>query len=174
MTNALSDWVGTDNRDRLDLKLEQLLQRQILLGDQPAAQQALHNLNIGNLTKEIALKGYLFQAPAPAPATAPNAAGPPGYNHDCRLNPWVPLDQLELHCDTLNSVAYVILPKMKWLSPARCEHTANKMTKQSLQAQSAEYFSNDSYPLMIAALDTSGHESNRFFITSNIWPEVNG
>jgi hypothetical protein len=174
MTSALSDWVGPDNRDRLDLKLEQLLQRQILLGDQPAAQHALHNLNIVNLTKEIALKGYLFQAPAPAPATAPNTAGPPGYNHDCRLNPWVPLDQLELHCDTLNAVAYMMLPKMKWLSPACCEHTADNMTKQSLQAQSAEYLSQGSYPLMIAALDESGRESSRFFITSNTWPELNG
>jgi hypothetical protein len=68
----------------------------------------------------------------------------------------------------------MMLPKMKWLSTAYCEHTADKMTKHALQAQSGEHFSRGSYPLMIAALDEFGHESSRFFITSNRWPEVNG
>ncbi|MFL3654063.1 MAG: DUF1853 family protein [Halioglobus sp.] len=171
--SALSDWVGPDNRDRLDLKLEQLLKRQILLGDHCAAQHTLRDLNILNLTKEIALKGYLFQAPAPAPATAANAAGPRGYNADCRLNPWVPIDQVHRHCNGLDAMTYMILPKMKWLSPACCGHTADTMAKEALQAHSAEHFSRDSYPLMIAALDEAGNESSRFFLTPSTWPEIN-
>ena len=167
--SALSDWVGPDNRDRLDLKLEQLLRRQILLGDHPAAQPALQSLKIPKLIKEIALKGYLFQAPANAPCNA----GPPGYNHDCRLHSWVPFNQLESYCDTLKAVDYMLLPKMQWLSPVQREHTAETLTKHALKNQSAKHFSQDSYPLMIAALNESGRESSRFFITPNTWPQIN-
>lgn len=167
LMSACSDWVGPDSHDRLDLKLEQLFQRQILLGDHPAAQYALQDLKINNLGKEIALKGYLFQAPTIA---LPNA-GPPSYNHDCKLNPWVPFDQVALHCDTLHASDYMILPKMKWLSPAYCQHAEPKMTKHTLRNRSAEHFSHSTYPLMIAALNESGCESSRFFITPNTWPQ---
>lgn len=170
LASTLSDWVGPDNRDRLDLKLKQLLQRQILLGDHPAAQPALQNLKIESLIKEIALKGYLFQAPAEASYNA----GPPGYNHDCRLHHWVPFDQLASYCDALNAADYMVLPKMKWLSPAHCEHTAEKLTPYALRNQSIKHLSHDSYPIMIAALNESGSESSRFFVTPNTWPRISG
>ena len=167
--SALSDWVGPDNRDRLDLKLTQLLQRQILLGDHTASQKTLRELRIGSLRKEVSFKGHLFQ---PQPMTT-NTSGPPGYNGDCRLSAWVAFDQIESHYKILNAPSYMILPKMQWLSPACCESPGDAMTQEALQAQLTQYFTQDYYPLLVAALDESSNETSRFFITSNTWPEVN-
>ena len=164
-SNGLSEWVGPDNRDRLDLKLQQLLQRQILLGDHPAAQQTLTGLGIDKLSKEIALKGYLFQA-------APHTTGPEGYNYDCRLNSWVSFNKIRPHCSTLNATTYLIPPKMKWLSPIYCDHACETMTEDELQTHLTRYFAQDYYPLLIAALDDSGNELSRFFATSKNWPDI--
>jgi hypothetical protein len=62
---------------------------------------------------------------------------------------------------------------MQWLSPACCESPGDAMTQEALQAQLTQYFTQDYYPLLVAALDESSNETSRFFITSNTWPEVN-
>lgn len=164
---SCQDWVGPDNRDRLDLKLNQLLQRQILLSQTPAAKQTLCNLGVGELTREVALKGYLFQPDSTAPPP------PPGYNHDCKLSHWVVCDQIESHCAALNAKAYLILPKMRWLCAARCGNPADALTRLELQSRAAQHFRHDHYPLLIAALDQYGSESSRFFVTPEHWPESN-
>lgn len=169
-TNAAataSDWVGPDNRDRLDLKLEQLLERQILLGDHPVSQQALRERGIATLSKEIALKGYLFQPLV----TSERSPTPPGYNSDCKLSHWVRYDQLQSHCNSLASDTYSLLPKMQWLCPAHGDNLTVKMTQQKIELLAAHHFQHDNYPIMIAALDKSGSEASRFFVTPQTWPD---
>jgi hypothetical protein len=159
------DWLGPDNRDRLDLKLDQLLERQILLAENPVAKQQLADLGVTDPIKEIALKGYLFEPrdnPPPAPAA---------YNHDCPMNYWLEYDQIQSHSNELNADAFQILPKMRWLSRASGDRPGELVRAKQLVASVTSYFENDTYPLLIVAVNSDGLESRRFFLTPNHWPE---
>ncbi len=158
------EWLGPDQRDRLETKLEQLLRRQIALGDAPAAKQKLRVMGIDTLAREIALKGYLFQPGAAAPPP------PPGHNPASTLNCWRTFQELPSHCDALDATTFTILPRMRWLSPARCD-TAARMTQQELLAELPRHWESDHYPLLIAALDEKLSESSRFFVTPGPWPQ---
>jgi hypothetical protein len=159
-----NEWLGPDNRDRLDTKTDQLLQRQIQLSEQTPAKAALHDLGIDKLTKEIALKGYLFQPKFAAPPP------PPGYNHDCRLNVWVTCSQLRSHCDSLTTQSYLLVTKMKWLCSAHLHQPKEALNMEQLQNQVMRHFDDDTYPLLIATLDRYGAETARFFVTPEHWP----
>ncbi|MEZ5572463.1 MAG: DUF1853 family protein [Halioglobus sp.] len=159
------DWWGPDRRDRLDTKLEQLLQRQILLGDLPAAQSKLSALNMGKVAREIALKGYLFW---PGHATM---HAPAGYNNACARNIWLRFDALAAHMATIDAQTALILPKMRWLSKVQCATAITRLSPSALVQQLAQDFSQDRYPRLIVALNRDGSELSRFFVTPNFWPE---
>lgn len=66
---ALSQWLGPECRDRLDLKLGRLLQHQLPLIDTPVCQQAIAEAGIqlqGPIISALWLKGRLFHAFEPA------------------------------------------------------------------------------------------------------------
>jgi hypothetical protein len=44
------------------------------------------------------------------------------------------------------------------------------LTAEELSSQMALHFEADHYPLLVAALDSSGVESARFFVTLPDWP----
>lgn len=159
------EWLGPDQRDRLATKLDQLLHRQILLGDAPAAKEILQNLGVDALTREIALKGYLFQPQCDAPPP------PPGFNRACNLSYWITYDEVAAHNATLTAAAFAILPKMRWLSPAHCKQSGESLSQAELLLRITQLLENDHYPLLIAALDSNGEESSRFFVTPGHWPD---
>lgn len=166
-SGSASEWLGPDNRDRLDLKLDQLLQRQILLAGQPAARPLLHDIGIDSnqLDREIALKGYLFQHTAGTPAP------PPAFNHRNLLSHWVPLEALDNIVAARAYPAFKCLPKMQWLSRAQANGRDEIMSVEALRATLARYFEREQYPLLIAALDDRLLESSRFFVTPSQWPD---
>ncbi len=157
-------WLGLDRRDRLDIKLEQLLQRQIVLGDNPAAKQILAELGVSGMSKEIVLKGYLFQAHN---ATSPL---PPGYNVECPLSRWVTTDQLASHCAELDAQSFLALPRMRWLSAAHSASPREATGLAELQNNLTHHFRQYDQPLLIAALDGNGVEESRFIVTPRGWP----
>ncbi|CAA0100639.1 Uncharacterised protein [Halioglobus japonicus] len=159
------EWLGPDQRDRLKTKLDQLLQRQIALGEAPAAKRKLQDMGIADMAREIALKGYLFQPLNEAPPP------PPGFNQACPMSNWVTYRQLESHCASLGATRFAILPKMQWLSAALCDAHETQLTQAELLAQLPTRWDDDHYPLLIAALDEQHSESSRFFVTPGIWPE---
>jgi hypothetical protein len=145
------------------------MQRQIQLGNQPAAQQVLEKLGITALAREVEIKGYLFRP-------AQDALPPPyGFNPDGRLCHHVELPHLDTYiaeCDSGSTSRYLMLPKHHWLSPASLGvdtalNSAN--LGDCLHKQLAE----DSRPRLIAALDPTDQESHRFFVTAAGWPVTN-
>jgi hypothetical protein len=159
------EWLGPDQRDRLETKLDQLLQRQILLGDAPEAKRQLAEIGIGDMSREIALKGYLFQPLHDAPPP------PPACNDECAMNYWMSYGQLDSHCATLDAAGFIILPKMCWLSPALCPTADQWLTRQALKELLPTQWESDHYPLLIATLDEKGAETSRFFVTPGHWPD---
>jgi len=156
------EWLGPDSVDRLDAKLDQLLHRQIMLGDNPIARHKLQELGIRKLLREVALRGCLFE-PFGASATPP-----PAYNTDCELGTWVSIAQLPRLYATLDNAKYVILPRMKWLCAAASEDARELLDAQQMQRRVLQHFARDSHPLLVAIMGNPMRPP--FFITPDTWP----
>ncbi|MBL4637086.1 MAG: hypothetical protein JKY56_24745, partial [Kofleriaceae bacterium] len=59
-----------------------------------------------------------------------------------------------------------LLPKADWLAPAQ---SAQAMASTEFQTEIRNYFSTDSRPPLIAAIDDKGQEIARGFIVPNDW-----
>ena len=158
------EWLGPNTRDRLDLKLRQLLGRQIGLGQQPCARRQLHELGIGDMAREIAFKGYLFQ-PHDDPLPPP-----PGFNPQLAFSRWLPLRALPQFLAATPEEQFQPLPRMRWLSPLQASggepFLGRSMLLERLQSLASAQ--------LVAAVDDEGRETYRFFVTPDNWPANDG
>lgn len=160
------EWLGPSSQDRLDLKLNQLLQRQIQLAEHPVAREQLAALGIANPAKEIAIKGYLFQSlsdPLPPPF---------GYNAQCRLQHWIPVNKLATQLPDLQAERYALLNKSRWLSPAHAGSEDNIWRRPELVERLQSLLADSPRARLVAGLDAAGLEQCRFFVTPGDWPAV--
>jgi hypothetical protein len=155
-------WLGPDTRERLDVKLTQLLERQIRLSEAPAAGPLLAGLGVESPLREIALKGYLFQPLA-------GALPPPGYNNENPMNDWLRPGDLADYCATNKLDSFHLLQKMQWLSRAQV-HEAGSLDREQLHTAIGTH----DYPLLVASLDDLGTECRRFFVVPEQWPDAKG
>ena len=160
------EWLGPSSRDRLDLKLKQLLRRQIQLGEHPVARAQLSALGIESPAQEIAIKGYLFQSlsdPLPPPF---------GYNTQCRLQHWIPVDKLAAQLPLLAPERYLLLDKSRWLSPVRAQGEDTIMHRPELLERLQSLLADSPRARLVTGLDAAGLELCRFFVTPGDWPVV--
>ncbi len=155
------EWLGPNTVDRLDLKLERLLQHQSRLSLDPAGSELLASREIEHPLREIALRGALFQ-PAQDPLSPPA-----GYNPALLPLPrWYALP----YWRTLVAprARFVILPRLRWLSPLR--HGNDALGPEELSAKLEQHFARGGRPQLLAEVDERGDESRRFFLTAGSWP----
>lgn len=163
-------WLGPNNRDRLDLKITHLMTRQIRLGERPEAVKLLESQGIKDLLQEVEIKGYLFNSRAnPLPE-------PPGFNPARSLHEWVKLENLPHMLEQSPASSYVLQPRALWLadfqrSAAGSELTVPELNGRELTAWLVQQLGTDPKPQLVAALDASGDEISRFFVTSQHWPD---
>mgnify|MGYP003380575279 CR=1 FL=1 len=158
------EWLGPNTKDRLDLKLGQLLQRQIRLGEYPQARRQLAARGVTSLAQEIAIKGYLFRShrdPLPPPF---------GFNPQLALAQWLPVNALAQQLETLDTERFLLLPKLRWLSPAQLGAGDDIFSRCGLLKRLQSLLAVSPRAQLIAAIDNSGKESSRFFVTPNDWP----
>ena len=157
-------WLGPDRADRLDLKMGHMLQRQIRLSEQQAAEEQLQQLGIEHPLQEIALRGHLFQPPA-SPIRPPLACHP-----DVRLHHWLHHAEARAYLAQRHEQVFCIAPKMHWLGPMHQPPVDRQLGGEALLDALERYFEQESYPLLITALDQDLTEAGRFFITPDQWP----
>ena len=161
-----SEWLGPNTDDRLDRKIEHLMQRQIALSDNLAAREQLSGLGIFALGREVEIKGYLFQScidPLPPPY---------GFNPARHLDRHVEVTLFSAHLHTLDKRStggYLILPRSQWLSAARIDIEA-ALSREEVLSKLHCQLAADRRPQLVAALDKTGGESRRFFVTPPAWP----
>tara|TARA_R110002110_G_scaffold157570_1_gene354470 strand:- start:15549 stop:16487 length:939 start_codon:yes stop_codon:yes gene_type:complete len=160
--NAMVTWLGPNTVDRLDLKLQRLLQHQSRLSLDPAARTLLADRGAEQPLREIALRGTLFQ-----PARD-RLAPPPGYNPALPLLQWHALPAWRALAPA--AARFVILPRLRWLSPLL--HGTGALAPEMLATQMAHYFSRGGRPQLIAQVDEHGCEITRFFLTDCDWPGI--
>ncbi len=163
---AVDSFVGPNLADSLGAKMRKILDRQLMLGQHPAAQMHLPQ---AVASAQALVKGWLF------------------YHHDDALLPlaiglsqahcrgfWCTLMELEAKLEELSAERLVILPRLSWLAPARVSPDA-ALDKSQLQGALAAQFSQSSMPVLVADLQQSKDgdyllETSRGFIVPDDWP----
>ncbi len=152
-------FLGPSLADMLSTKMRKILDRQLALGQHPAAQ--IH-LPQPLAAAQALVKGWLFYhagSRAALPSSGLSAAHCRGF--------WCALEEL----DALEGEHFVLLPRLSWLAPARVA-AAECISRASLKAELAAYFSQNSTPVLVALAEVDGAvalEADRGFIVPDDW-----
>ena len=153
------DFIGPNLSDSLGQKMNKILHRQLILGQHPVAQSYL----TGPLVSAQALvKGWLFYPDQDF--VVPGALGISATH--CR-GYWTALSLLTID----NATRYVILPRLRWLAPAK---VLRKDTLNATEVRLAldAHFSHDRAPVLLVTLRACGDEEleiTRGFVVPDDW-----
>jgi hypothetical protein len=161
-------FIGPGTRDRLDLKLDRVFQHQLLLGDCIAGQQALPR-GIKLDKTQAFIKGYLFYH-----AAAFNKDSIQGISAFHLSGWWIRHTLDELPQASTDS-RWIILPRMRWLSPAHLPADAEVMSLETLNKLLAAHFSLNHDALLLFELHRTKYgwqEISRGFAVCGTWPVI--
>lgn len=151
-------FVGPSLADTLGAKMGKILQRQLALGQHPAAQPLLP----GPVAAAGALvKGWLFYRQGGGVRQVPGVSAA-----HCRGS-WCPLEEL----DPVPGQLYAILPRLWWLAPARLD-LDQAMPAAALRENLAQRFASGGVPQLVALLEPDGaqaRETSRLFVVPDDW-----
>ena len=164
-------FIGPGTRDRLDLKLDRVFHHQLLLGRTTAGQHALPQGVRLDKTQAF-IKGYLFyhasilSKSAISGISARHLSG--WWVHHARGN--VPQSSADSR--------WIILPRLRWLAPARLSENASVMTYSGLKTRLEEHFNVSTEAILVfemARIAAGGwQEKTRGFVVCSTWPVLNG
>ncbi|MFC0252480.1 DUF1853 family protein [Massilia consociata] len=156
----LSALVGPNLADSLGAKMRKVFERQLNLGEHPAAQALLPR----PVARARALvKGWLFYPSGSWPDMRGIAAG------HCR-GFWCSLDEI----DMLAGEEFLILPRLQWLAPFRAASAVWMLSRGQLRAELEANFETSSTPVLVSVvrhLPGQIEEVERGFIVPNDWRE---
>lgn len=152
--------VGPNLADSLGAKMRKIVERQLVLGEHPAAQALLER---PVARAQALVKGWLFY-----PVDAGGIAPMRGIHPDHCRGFWCALDEL----DRLPDTGYVILPKLQWLAPYSSQSAAGLLTRAALHAALTAQFAASDGPVLVARVQESTGlvtEVDRGFIVPATW-----
>ena len=158
-------FVGPNLADTLGAKMGKIMDRQLQLSHHPAAQAYLP-MPVSHA--EALVKGWLFYRD-------PAVVLPPlmGVAADHCRGFWC--TRSELRADAAyDDVTYAILPRLRWLAPARLP-AAETLSPDALQAALLAMCALDPAPVLVAAMERHGDvalESSRGFVVPDDWREL--
>lgn len=161
---GLGGYIGTMTRDRLDLKVERLRDKQLHLAQTAAGSAALPCPGEPVLARAL-FKGWLFY-PANltiSPATAVSTLHLSGW--------WMRWGSREFNLPP--NLRWCVLDRLAWLSPLLRKNTDKLWAEADFIVMLAGYFASHGVPLLIAGLmpTVNGWEEvSRGFVLSREWP----
>lgn len=153
-------FVGPNLSDTLGAKMRKILDRQLALGQHPAA---LKHLPQALFAAQALIKGWLFYRLDALATTADGVS-----SQHCR-GWWCSLQELDAHA----ADCCVILPRLSWLAPARLPFSAGH-ARSTLANQLADNFQTDTMPVLVASLaerDGCLVETSRGFVVPDDWQQ---
>ena len=119
----LSDWIGPNSADRLDLKLDRLINHQLPLIHDPRARthidqwiegKGMPSIDATGLHQQLVMKGWLFEHYQ----NANQREDGPFVNPDCMTGIWLHFNELLPWLTTTSSEYkhWILLPRLHWLS----------------------------------------------------------
>lgn len=163
----LKHWVGPGLKDRLDLKVQRLLEHQLALTHTPEGRGLIRHLGLVSPTPVCLLKGRLFYPPQAGTEWAPHSAAP-GHPRGW----WLPQAGFLTHYGDAG-LHWIRLPKEHWLTevapPVRIGEVQSASALVETLVQAAD---NRAAAVIGLALDDHGEyrEATRGFVTPTLWP----
>lgn len=161
-------FIGPGTRDRLDLKLERVFQHQLVLGHTHAGQRALpQGLQLDKT--QAFIKGYLFYH---ASCLGRLAISGISAAHLCG---WWVRHTLENLPQASAGSRWIILPRLRWLAPARLPDDALVMTYATLGSKLDEHFSSSKESVLVFEMTRVAdewQEKSRGFVVCSSWPII--
>jgi hypothetical protein len=166
--NKLEHWVGPQTRDRLDVKLSKLQNKQFPFLQHPQTQQVLSDNGITTQWQQaLILKGYLFHH------RTQETILPKAVSKDSPIQYWCHSQEIGLSIPRHSY--FVLLPKHEWLGPYAGLHidvwdfeTTIENVKQHFDQPTPNY------ALMLAHVEKHKDnwiEKNRWMVVHDGWPE---
>lgn len=162
-------FIGPGTRDRLDLKLDKVFQQQLVLGQSPAGQLALPP-GIKLDKTQAFIKGYLFYH-----ASTSGNLSIQGVS-TAHLSGWWVRHTRDTLPQTSSDSRWIILPRLRWLAPARLPEDALVMNLSALNTMLDEHFSMNNDALLVFEMTHTEtgewHEISRGFVVCSNWPII--
>lgn len=164
-----SQWFGPGCKDRLDIKLNRMIDKQTQLSTTEEGSSTLEKLGVAQPQREICLKGYFFY---PFNETM---HPPQQSHHNHSRGYWLPFQSI--NCLEPQS-AWHIMKKEQWLAPAslnpkRLKVSSTLLNRKNLNSEIESRLSDNPFPIMVANIQASNGgfiEQGRYFITPDDWP----
>ena len=172
--NSLDQYIGPYGNDRLDLKLQLLFGKQVLLSETEEGRKTLSvDGEMPELRSLALVKGYLFD-PLTEVGLGPESATP-GLSSRCLRGYWVTVEKLADVVRRSPKSLWSIVPKLEWLSPCLRERSHGMLTADRLLEVVSSNMQSDPKPILIAELQEASHldiysEAARAFIVPSHWP----
>lgn len=164
---AAEYFVGPNLADTLDAKMEKILNRQLALGQHRAAQACLPQ---PVARAQALVKGWLFYHHDPVTAQMS-----PGVSAAHCRGFWCSLAEFgeRRYGSATAGEGFLVLPRLAWLAPARCD--ARDMLDHDTMLQHLQaHFAEQTMPLMLAVMSGEGRQAlevARGFIVPDDWRE---
>ena len=167
--NEQRAFIGPGTQDRLDLKMDKVFQQQLQLGLTHAGLRALPpDIKLDRV--QALIKGYLFYH-----ASSNSSMATPGVSRD-HLSGWWIRHGLDSLPEASTHRRWMLLPRLRWLAPARAETEADTLSDSGLTKCLDVHFNISKEALLVFEMtpDTSGiwQEKSRGFIVCSSWPDI--
>lgn len=164
---AARDWLGPGRRDRLDRKLDHLLQHQLPLAGSSAARGLLQAYGCARPHSSPWLGGYLFY-PWPTPCSAPAQSA-----DDHLRGRWLRRSAWPAWL-AANPGCWQPLTRLHWLAPAACD-AAERWSAAQLAGWLNELPGDATPRLLVQLQEEAGgrwQERQRIFLVDDRWPQA--
>ncbi len=178
-------WLGPQCKDRLDVKMDKMINSQIKLSSKDSGKQALRSINIdpdaNSIKSQLLVKGYLFYP------TTPSVIAPVFCNQSHLRGRWFTLSEFSAYIEQSDFDAWALLTKPEWVSPYQAgistfnsavlnNNHENRFTeKPNVIWTTKEKVTTEGRPWMIACLtkrDNDYIEVERLFAVPDDWPAI--
>jgi len=166
---AWEHWIAPDPRDNLATKLQRIIAHQLPLGRHPIANQGAAQAT----HSEAFLKGWLFY---PAELNWRSCPSAPAHAHPRHRRGWWLRHGTADAPQAARASRYLVLPRLAWLSPARCPRGrhAGLLSGRELQAALARHFAEHVHGAIIAEVQSDSEgwwaEVARGVVVHPLWP----
>ena len=175
-------WIGPAGKDRLDIKLARVFDRQLGLSETIEGNAVVTSLGFTGVQAAAFIKGYLFY-----PVDWEEGAlveAPPATAHvslelaAAHLRGWWLRQGDADRPKRFSESRWLVLPKLRWLSAAWCANSSNELLDDDDMTQYCErHFESRRSSLLLAEMQPGSdgwNEVSRGFVVSHSWPLVTG
>jgi hypothetical protein len=174
------DWIGPQTRDRLDLKMHTLNQKQLPFLHHPETRKLLLQQGLShNFEQALGLKGYLFKP------FGVHAQLPPECMSTVPLSPlmasWLHASDVERALQTQGADGlWSIINKHEWLGPFHSQDLNTLIGPKQAKSDIHQHFNRqienkNPFALMLVSMEKTlvGYqEQERFFVVPDGWPNM--